>query len=52
MILQIADTCARFSIHPVGDVQRVPAPHHCLRLFVPAKWSTVDGHGESDLHAQ
>ena len=26
-------------------------PWRCLRLFVPAKIRTVDGHGEIDSHA-
>ena len=27
-------------------------PRHCLHMFVPAKITTVGGHGESDPHTQ
>ena len=32
-------------------MQRVSAPRHCLNLFIPTKWNTVDGHYEGDLQS-
>ena len=32
-------------------MQRVPAPRHCLNLFIPTKWNTLDGHDEGDLQS-
>ena len=35
----------------VGNLY-LPAPCRHLYLFALAKWNTIDGHGESDLHTQ
>lgn len=43
MILRIADAYARFSIYPVGDVQRVPARAIVYTCLSPLNGTPLTG---------